>query len=156
MATPCVTGTIALMLSKDHELTPEQIDEILESTAIPLSTHKNNDFGSGRIDALAAVNAIGDDGIEEIDRNKIVVYPNPAKDFVIINWSSVEMCHGASHDTSHCGVSTDEYQIINIFGETVSSGEAVSGNQKIDISHLSNGIYFIKIGDSTQKIVVKK
>lgn len=65
MATPCVAGTIALMLSKDPELTPAQIDDILEHTAVetrhgssPRSQHKNNDFGSGRIDALAAVNAV--------------------------------------------------------------------------------------------------
>ena len=78
MATPCVAGTIALMLSKDHELTPAQIDEILERTAISLTLHKSNDFGSGRIDALAAVNAVGDDGIEEIDSN-VCVYPKPTK-----------------------------------------------------------------------------
>ena len=40
MSTPLVTGTIALMLSKNSALTPAQIDEILERTAIPLSAHK--------------------------------------------------------------------------------------------------------------------
>lgn len=46
------------MLSKEPELTPAQIDEILENTAVPLTSHKSNVFGSGHIDALAAVNAI--------------------------------------------------------------------------------------------------
>jgi hypothetical protein len=54
-AAPCVTGTIALMLSKNPNLTPAQIDEIIETTAVKLSEHKSNDYGSGRIDALAAV-----------------------------------------------------------------------------------------------------
>ncbi len=57
MATPCVAGTIALMLSKNHILTPAQIDQILETTAVHLASNKNNVSGSGRIDALAAVNA---------------------------------------------------------------------------------------------------
>ena len=61
MATPCVSGVMALMLSKNPELTPAQICEILETTALHLPTStspKANTFGSGRIDALEAVNAI--------------------------------------------------------------------------------------------------
>ena len=138
MATPCVTGTIALMLSKDHELTPAQIDEILERTAVPLSSHKSNDFGSGCIDALAAVNAIGDEGINEIDDAGIVIYPNPASDVLYIN-------HGIS-----------EYKIINILGETLVSGEIIFDNQQVDISNLSNGVYFIKINGFTKKIIVNR
>ena len=58
MATPCTAGVISLMLSKNHDLTPEEIDEILETTAVKLSQTKDNIFGSGRIDALAAVNEV--------------------------------------------------------------------------------------------------
>ena len=60
MATPCVAGTMALLLSKNPELTPAEICEILETTAVHLpnsSSPKGNTFGSGRIDALAAINA---------------------------------------------------------------------------------------------------
>lgn len=58
MATPCVAGVMALMLSVNPTLTPIEIDSILETTAVPLGgqTAKNNTFGAGRIDALAAVN----------------------------------------------------------------------------------------------------
>lgn len=58
MAAPCVAGVICLMLSKDNTLTPEQISEILETSAEKLSESKSNLTGSGRVDALAAVNAI--------------------------------------------------------------------------------------------------
>jgi uncharacterized repeat protein (TIGR01451 family) len=50
---------MALMLSKNPMLTPEDICEIVETTAVhlPSSTSpKNNDYGSGRVDALAAIN----------------------------------------------------------------------------------------------------
>lgn len=90
MATPCVAGVIALMLSKDHELTPEQIDEILENTAVPLSAHKSNDFGSGRIDALAAVNMIGHLDVSENNADEISVYPNPASDIVNVYGCNVK------------------------------------------------------------------
>jgi subtilisin family serine protease len=61
MATPCVAGVMALMLSKNINLTPAEIDEILETTAVHLpnqSSPKGNIFGSGRIDAYAAIEAI--------------------------------------------------------------------------------------------------
>ena len=58
MAAPCVAGVISLMLSKNPELTPAEISMILETTAVKLADTKNNETGSGRVDALAAVNAI--------------------------------------------------------------------------------------------------
>ena len=138
MATPCVAGTIALMLSKDHELTPEQIDEILERTAIPLSQHKSNDFGSGRIDALAAVNAVGDDEIDEtIVENSFVIYPIPSYDVLYVLSDKI----------------AEEYRIINLMGQSVLSGTITSETQQIDISNLQNGIYFITIGSSTMKFL---
>jgi len=57
MATPAYAGMIALMLQKNMELTPEQISQISEETAHVLQAGKNNNSGSGRVDALAAVNA---------------------------------------------------------------------------------------------------
>jgi subtilisin family serine protease len=57
-STPCVAGVIALLLQKNPSLTPGQIDQTLETTAAHLSASKSNTFGSGRIDALAALGAI--------------------------------------------------------------------------------------------------
>ena len=142
MATPCVAGTIALMLSKDHELTPEQIDEILERTAIPLSAHKSNDFGSGRIDALAAVNAVGDDGIEEIEKKTISIYPNPANDFISI------CIDGQRQSMDIHGVFVQD-----IYGKLMDIH--VINNNQIDISDLQSGVYLIKI-ESLEGVFYKK
>ncbi len=137
MATPCVAGTIALMLSKDHELTPEQIDEILERTAVPLSAHKSNDFGSGRIDALAAVNAVGDDGVEEIDNEEVVIYPNPVDDIVMLE--------------THGRASLQNVIIYDVNGRKVIS----TSESQIDISNLPSGVYLMKI-ESSDGIFYKK
>ena len=135
MATPCVAGTIALMLSKDPELTPEQIDEILERTAIPLSAHKSNDFGSGRIDALAAVEAVGYDNVKEASLEAIV-YPNPStSDFTI-------QCEGM--------------KLIEIFttdGRLVKQIE-VNGD-KFHFEGMKSGIHLLKIA-TERDILVKK
>ncbi len=58
MACPAVAGTMALMLEKKPDLTPAEICMILETTAQQLTPNKSNVTGSGRIDALAAIDAI--------------------------------------------------------------------------------------------------
>ena len=135
MATPCVAGTIALMLSKNHELTPAQIDEILERTAIPLSAHKSNDFGSGRIDALAAVNAVGNDGVAEIDDN-VSIYPNPTTGIVNIAANGLK-----------------NIVVFNALGQKVY--ETI--DNKISLSQFGTGLFLIRIetaqGVSMQRVI---
>ena len=58
MATPCAAGCMALMLSKDPSLMPADVCRILEETAVRLAEGKSNTYGYGRIDVLAAVEAI--------------------------------------------------------------------------------------------------
>jgi subtilisin family serine protease len=58
MATPCVAGCIALMLSKDLSLTPAEVCRILEETALTLEPGKSNTYGFGRVNVLDAVEAI--------------------------------------------------------------------------------------------------
>ncbi len=55
MAAPAVAGAIALILSKNPGLTPEQVSQILEESAEPQTTSKSNSYGSGRLDAFAAI-----------------------------------------------------------------------------------------------------
>lgn len=57
MSAPCVSGVMALLLSKNPDLTPSEICKLLETTAVQLSDGKSNIYGSGRIDALAAIEA---------------------------------------------------------------------------------------------------
>ena len=58
MATPCTAGVMCLMLSKNINLSPADVCRILEETALPLSDTKSNIYGFGRIDAMAAIDAI--------------------------------------------------------------------------------------------------
>lgn len=67
MATPCVAGIMALMLEKNYTLTPADISRILETTGLQLSNGKNNETGSCRVDALAALNGINNGSIEFVE-----------------------------------------------------------------------------------------
>ena len=61
MATPCVAGAIALLLEANPSLTPAQICEALETTAVKLSATKSNKTGTGRIDIYEAVLSVAAD-----------------------------------------------------------------------------------------------
>ena len=142
MATPLVAGTIALMLSKNHELTPAQIDEILENTAVETRhgtslryRHKNNDFGSGLLDALAAVKAVDPDAVSE-SQNKIGVYPNPSMgDFTIV------------------GEGMNSISVFSYEGKLLKTIE-INGNE-CHINGLPNGVFVLKI-DTNQGVIVNK
>ena len=138
MATPLVSGTIALMLSKDPELTPAQIDSILEATAMPLSEHKSNDFGTGRLDALAAVNAVGYDAVSETETVEAKVYPNPSNGIFTV------VCEDMKR-----------VEVFSVDGRLVKCLE-IRGNE-IQIEGLESGVYLLKImtpkGMMTTKIV---
>ena len=59
MATPCVAGVLALLLEVNPDLSPAELDSIIELTASRAgNSKKDNHVGAGRIDALAAVNAL--------------------------------------------------------------------------------------------------
>ncbi|WP_292390592.1 S8 family serine peptidase, partial [Methanosarcina sp. UBA5] len=56
MATPHVSGTAALILQNNPAMKPADVQKALESTAVDLgSAGKDNDYGSGRIDALKVI-----------------------------------------------------------------------------------------------------
>lgn len=55
MASPAVAGVLALMLSRNPALTPRELGQRLETTSRALSEVKSNTYGSGLVDAHAAV-----------------------------------------------------------------------------------------------------
>ena len=59
MATPCVAGVMALLLSKNINAEPADISMALETTALDLgAAGKDNVFGAGRVDVLEAIDNI--------------------------------------------------------------------------------------------------
>ena len=134
-ATPLVGGIIALMLQKNPDLMPAEICRILEETSMKLTPNKSNITGVGRIDALAAVNAVDDDAIAEIDDFGTAIYPNPANSIVNV------ICE------------SEKIDLMNLQGQIIEI--RVQDNQ-IDVSNLFDGIYFIKIGVNTAKLIISK
>ncbi len=56
MATPGAAGIAALMLQKNPNLLPEEVDSIMQMSVVPRGTPpKNNTYGTGRIDAMLCI-----------------------------------------------------------------------------------------------------
>ena len=137
-ATPCVAGIAALMLSKNPELSPADICRILEETSVKLTPTKSNLTGVGRVDALAAIEAVeAYDGLDE-SNVKAIIYPNPTKDVVKIE------CEGMTK----VKVFSMNGKLVKVLG--------VNGSQ-CHIDDLESGIYLIMVetvkGSSLKKIV---
>ena len=79
----------------------------------------------------------GNTGIEGIvTENSIEVYPNPAKEKLTIK-------------------AENEISIFNNKGQIVKVIKNIKGTKEIDISDLQSGIYYIKTGDVTKKLIVE-
>ena len=102
MATPCVAGVMALMLQVDPTLTARQIDSIMETTAIQCGgyTRKNNDFGAGRIDALAIISSMLTACCPPDDLTAAVIGRN-----VSLTWTGVEnaVSYNVYRDNNYIG-----------------------------------------------------
>ena len=82
-------------------------------------------------------------GVKEDNNYTDIIYPNPTNDYLEIlpseGWQPSE---------------GSDILIFNILGEKVLTVEQTSPSvQRIDISNLSPGIYFIKIGKKVEKFV---
>ena len=134
-ATPCVAGIVALMLQKNPELTPAEICRILEETSVKLTPTKSNVTGVGRVDALAAVNAVQAwDGIAEQNDNQALVFPNPSQDAF----------------TVQCDDMT-RIEVFSMDGRMVKTME--SNGSQCQIEGLENGVYVLQISRGGRKLV---
>ncbi len=58
MATPHVSGTVALMLEANPALTPDQVKSVLEATATPMPRYQPHEVGAGYLNAYETVRAV--------------------------------------------------------------------------------------------------
>ncbi len=89
--------------------------------------------------------------VDQLTENSLLLSPNPASDYIEIN---IERC------ATLLKCSTSEIKIYNTYGECVMTTPSLQdtpleiGNIRIDISHLQAGVYYIKMGNYSEKFVV--
>jgi len=79
-------------------------------------------------------------GINDIDKLNINIYPNPSSAFINIEGDFPKPVN---------------FEIVSTLGKTVMTGEINSDQKTIDLSHLANNLYFLKIGNTSYKILKK-
>lgn len=80
--------------------------------------------------------------IDETDAETIIrVFPNPASNMINVEAQGFE-----------------KYQLVNMLGQTVKSDKLVNGRTQVNVSNLSNGVYFVRLinGNSVETIKVVK
>ena len=82
-------------------------------------------------------------GLDEPTEDVFAIYPNPTHDVLIVETRLI-----ASHQTP-------TYRITNLMGQTLMTGTITAETQQIDVSNLPHGMYFITVGDASQKFVVR-
>ncbi len=78
--------------------------------------------------------------------NSPMVYPNPTHDFITIQFQTSEVLETSEVYKIHI------FDMLGIKKMSVGTGLDLS-TQRIDVSHLPAGMYFIKIGDKVEKFV---
>ncbi len=141
-ATPTVAGVMALMYSKKRSLTPEDISRILEESSIPLAPIKNNHSGSGRLDALEAVNAAG--AFVDIlqyyvlgtENNQIVPGQSALLDVSLINYGNESVSEVVA--TLSCDDAYATIENAEVYFGTVPAGGSQSSAQMFGLSIAEN------------------
>ena len=137
MASPMVTGIIALWLESRPNLTTNNIKQLMYDNAFTdgnTGSVPNNTWGWGKIDAHKTMAAVENfNGIESVNsNNSVFVYPNPSDGKITLD----------IFDESF-----NNLQIFDITGKLVYSDIIAKNETKkdINISNLTMGIYVLKL-----------
>ncbi len=133
-ASPLVAGIIALMLEIDPLLDPSQIKEMLHTLSDEdnfTGDLPNNLWGYGKVNAHSLIAAMENvTSTSNYPINHLMLSPNPTSGIVYLD---------ASLDQSK------NVQVFNIGGQLVFSKQMLSGQNRLDLTDLPNGLFFVNV-----------
>lgn len=159
MSSPATAGIVALMLQANPKLFPQQVKDIIFTTAIKdnftgsIPVGGNNNWGNGKVNAYAAVSkAWQTNSVKDISERAIryELYPNPGNGIFNISYQ----CKNDQLAT---------VEVFNIDGKKVytTNWQIHGGNniRTLDLSHLPKGFYLTNLntkeGSSSIKTVIE-
>lgn len=144
---PVVTNTTNTIICN----TPSNITQtfaIHDGQSIAVGTHHYSEAGK-YTDILTNINGCDSvvnttiqvvSGIENISPSRILCYPNPANNSVLVQLE---------------GLFQEPLVVFDIYGRKIFGGEIISNKYIINTESFSEGTYIIQCGDKHQKLVVK-
>jgi subtilisin family serine protease len=136
MAAPHVTGLAGLMKNLNPNLTNADIRNLINTTAFDYGDAGwDQYFGFGMINAVGAVEAAQGVSVgtrDESGSEFFSLYPNPAKDRLLIDMSA--------------DLENGRVDILDITGKVVMTLQVNQGrNMQIDVNQLNTGIYILRL-----------
>ena len=146
MATPVVSGAIALWLEANPNLTIEDVKDIVAKTAIKDDYMKNStadpiQWGAGKFDAY--------EGLKEVIRRTAV--ENAQDDSRLL----VQTDDNRRFNIFLGGAKSLDATVYNIAGQAVAHYAAAGDELNIDASGLAAGVYVLQANNHSEKILVK-
>lgn len=86
------------------------------------------------------IKSSGTTGISDIHKNSFKIFPNPAAEFFTISTD----------------VKIEKVAIFDVHGRMVYKPAVFFNSEKVDVSHLKTGVYFVKIKSENQHVTFKK
>ena len=92
---------------------------------------------------MAIFTASGSSSLQEVNTREFVLYPNPAKSFVNLEFETLE--------------ENTLLQILDLNGRKVRTFDLKAGQEtlQINVSELPKGVYTIMISNTTKKLIVE-
>ncbi|MCY7348823.1 MAG: S8 family serine peptidase [Pyrinomonadaceae bacterium] len=164
MATPFIAGTIALMLDADPTLSPDEIREILTSTATKMPGRADWEVGAGYVNAYAAVDKVfnrsrGYANFQSETFNTVFGEQRPPQQAFHINFNPA--LSGAASTNAKTFTVQPGMNVLDVFATVDTIAEEGTGNLVgIRLTSPSNvrystAIEFPVIGSSARQIVVQ-
>ncbi|RYD56097.1 MAG: T9SS type A sorting domain-containing protein [Sphingobacteriales bacterium] len=159
MSSPAVAGIVALMLEANPKMGPQQVMDILNTTAIKdnytgaIPAGGNNNWGNGKVNAYAAVKkAWQTNSVEDVADNKVryELYPNPAARTTTItyNTAATENVVIEVLDLSGKRMYSQDWKVYNGYN-----------SKNLNLEALTKGFYLVKLhtakGVATTKLVIE-
>lgn len=115
----------------------------LENDNVPTLTkvgdyESNSDFFIAKLAATPCGTPVAN--IESNTKNSLKIYPNPATNVITIQQNAL----------------SGSYQVINLLGQVLLSGEVTLGETKVSMESLSRGTYIVKVAGTNGTVVSEK
>ena len=90
-----------------------------------------------------AVYKVYHNGLDDHEDAMFAVYPNPTNGVLFVETQNF------------ASLPTQTYRITNLMGQTLMSGQIAAETEQINVTGLPKGMYFITVGGTTRKFVVR-
>ena len=142
MASPFVTGTVALWLQADPTLTADKVRDILRHSSrhddfTGEASDNNYIWGTGKIDAFAGLQyLVGTNGIRQTDISDGLfrILPNLSDRTVKVFFDETDR--------------KADVVVYNAMGQKVARHSLSSNGETIDVSNLPHGLYVLKLSNA--------